>query len=186
MEARVHVWRILRHTNSVRQVLFRLRGQQAILRLRRSFGSLTGKNIQHVLLRHGLGPHCTSPCLVGPGAQRGILHMAGRSRLAGFGDSSWPQLLQWRQDLEDSRRKILSAFRLDFPEARRGKGKGHGRIPGQDPWLSSSPRARAALLTLAKGLPLEDLDCQFILCEIGKQLGGLLLRVGPRPAAEHT
>ncbi|CAE7383265.1 unnamed protein product [Symbiodinium sp. KB8] len=106
------------------------------------------------------------------GAQRGILHMAGRSRLAGFGDSSWPQLLQWRQDLEDSRRKILSAFRLDFPEARRGKGKGHGRIPGQDPWLSSSPRARAALLTLAKGLPLEDLDCQFILCEIGKQLGG--------------
>ena len=135
MEARAHLgrMRILLHTNSVRQVLFRLHGKAAILRLRRSFGSLTGKNIQHMLVRHGLGSQCASPCLAGPGAGRGILHMSGRSRLAGFRDSSWPQLLQWHQDLHDSRRKILSAFRLDFPEVRRGKGKSHGRIGVQDP-----------------------------------------------------
>ena len=82
---------------------------------------------------------------------------------------TWPQLLQWQYDLRLFRKHILSLgvsrlgalktsiasfqnpsgmdIRLDFP-----KGKGHGRVAGEDAWLSGAPGARDALRDLAKPL----------------------------------
>ena len=50
--------------------------------LKASFGCLTAKNLQHILQCHDLGQDCSCPDLAGPGAQRGMMHLLGRSRRA--------------------------------------------------------------------------------------------------------
>ena len=91
--------------------------------LRKTFGCLTDKNIQHLLLRYDLGQDCCRPALVGPGAQRGLLHLHGRSRLAVPGNRSGSQILAWHEDLELGSRKMLARLRLQFPDLRRGTGR---------------------------------------------------------------
>ena len=83
-----------------------------------------------------------------------------------------------------ARQHILSSMRLDFPDLSRGKRKGHGRLAGEDAWLSGAPGARDALRDLVKRLPLDDVDPQFLLCEIvsGRRLCRQTTEVPPLPS----
>ena len=105
-------------------------------------------------------------CVVRPGAQRGIMMLQGRSRLAIYADRTWPQLLQWRRDLEHA------TLRTELPGCR-----GQGKSPRVDQplWLAEYPRARGAVICSAQRRPLEVEDVQFLMCELSKRASSVLL-----------
>ena len=162
--ARAYLTAVFVHCNKVRMVLQSHTGLRAVLCLRRAFGCLTAKNVQHMLHRHDLRARLLLACPRGPRSARGIAHLQGRSRSAVVGDRTGSQILTWHEDLEVARKKLLSCLRLLFPDLRRGTGK--TQQSGEDSWLAQCPQARVALRDFARQLSLGDLDLQFLLCEL--------------------
>ena len=113
-KGRAYLCRVFAHCNRVRTALnHEKQGLPAVVLVRRCFGCLTAKNIQHLLIRYQLRDHCASPALVGPGAQRGLMHLCGRSRLALYRDRTAVQILQCREDLELGRKKMFAVRCLE-------------------------------------------------------------------------
>ena len=64
---------------------------------------------------------------------------------------------------------MLARLRLQFPNLRRGTGKATQK--SEAAWLAECKHAREMLRDFARELSLEDLDLQFLLCELSRLLG---------------
>ena len=126
------------------------------------------KKVQHNLIRYNLAGTSARPFLVGPGTRRGIMMLQGRSRLAIYADRTWPQLLQWRRDLESWSMLRNSCWALCAQTSLVAEAKGSRHI-------RTYPRAREAVVCFAQRMPLEDEDVQFLMCELSRGAGSVLL-----------
>ena len=70
-QAAAYLKAVCMQCNKVRMTLKFHTGLRKVLFLRRSFGCLTAKNLQHILQRHDLGHDCSCPAFSGSGSVEG-------------------------------------------------------------------------------------------------------------------